>query len=354
MHRVDELIDAWVERGATPGVAYVHFDRAHVIHERNTGLADVATQRPVDEHTSFHGFSVTKTFTALAVVQLAQAGHVDLNDLVRTHLPSMPYGGDIRVRHLLTHTAGLPNPLPLSWVHPPEDHARFDRDAFFAQVFAKHSNVRSAPGERFAYSNLGFVLLGQLIERITRLRYEEAIQRAIIEPSNVALQELGFNHPAGTTHATGYLRTPSMLSLILPLIFDTRRHLGERAGHWRSFKPFLLNGAAYGGTIGTATGYRKYLQALLTDDALVQPAWREQLFAEGVTNTGEHKGMAMGWFTGALNGRSYVAHAGGGGGYYAEIRLYPTLGKGSVLLLNRTGLSDERLLDRIDAAFVGG
>jgi CubicO group peptidase (beta-lactamase class C family) len=353
MPPTDVLLESWVGR-STPGAAYVHFDRTRVIHEHYAGLADVATQRPVDARTTFHGFSVTKTFTALAVVQLAQARRVDLNELVRSYLPTMPYAGDIRLRHVLTHTAGLPNPLPLSWVHTPEEDARFDRDAFFATVVPKHTKLRSAPGERFAYSNLGYVLLGQLIERITGVRYEEAIRRAILEPAGIRPPDLGFTYPTDNTHATGYLRTPSLLSFILPLMFDTHRHLGERTGRWRSFKPFLLNGAAYGGTLGTATGYRQYLQALLTDGALLQPAWRERLFTECITNNGQRTGMAMGWFTGTLNGHAYVAHAGGGGGYYAEIRLYPALGRGSVVLFNRTGLRDERLLDRLDSEVPSG
>lgn len=352
MHPTDALIDAWVGR-TTPGAAYVHFDRAHVIHERYAGVADVGTRRPVDVRTSFHGFSVTKTMTSLAVVQLAQAGRLDLDEPVRSYLPSMPYAGAISVRHLLTHMGGLPNPLPLDWVHAPEDSS-FDSAAFFAAVFAKHAKVRSAPGERFAYSNLGYVLLGQMLERVTGMPYAEVIQRSVLHPAGIGEADMGFMWPTEHAHATGYLRTPSMLSLFLPLIFNTRRHLGERVGHWRSFKPFLVNGAAYGGTLGTATGYRKYLQALLTDDLLVAPAGREQLFAEGKTNSGKHTGMAKGWFTGALNGQPYVSHAGGGGGYYAEIRLYPELGHGSVALFNRTGIRDERLLDQLDAPLIAG
>lgn len=351
MHPSDALIDAWVGR-TTPGAAYVHFDRAQVIHERYAGVADVGTRLPVDVHTSFHGFSVTKTMTSLAVMQLAQAGRVDLDEPVRSYLPSMPYAGAISVRHLLTHLAGLPNPLPLEWIHAPED-SDFDSGVFFASVFAKHAKVRSAPGEHFAYSNLGYVLLGQMLERITGLSYVKLIRSAVLEPAGVGEEDMSFAWPTEHVHATGYLRTPSILSLFLPLIFHTRRHLGDRVGRWRSFKPFLLNGAAYGGTLGTATGYRKYLQALLTDGALVAPTWREQLFAQGITNGGKPTGMAMGWFTGTLSGQPYVAHAGGGGGYYAEIRLYPQLGRGSVALFNRTGVRDERLLDQLDAPLIG-
>lgn len=129
---------------------------------------------------------------------------------------------------------------------------------------------------------------------------------------------------------------------------DTKGMLGKRTGHWRAFVPFLLNGAAYGGSMGTATGYRKYLQALMTDDRLLSPRWRESMFKEHCTNDGKPTGMAMSWFVGDRNGSPYVTHAGGGGGYYAELRLYPTLARGSVALFNRTGVKDERLLDELD------
>lgn len=349
MHPTDALIDAWTGR-TTPGAAYVHFDRSRVLHERYAGLADVATRRLVGPHTSFHGFSVTKTMTALAVIQLAQADRIDLDQPVSACLPAMPYAEDIQVRHLLMHTAGLPNPLPLSWVHAP--NTDFDRDTFFAAVFAAHHRTRWRPGEHFAYSNLGYVLLGQLLERVTGERYEDLIDKTVLRPVGIATFELGFVYPPAEVHATGYLRTPSMLSLALPFMVDVKRLLGERSGRWRAFRPFLLNGASYGGSLGTVTGYRKYLQALLTDGLLLEAAWRSRLFTEGTTNSGMRTGMAMSWFTGSLNGAQYVAHAGGGGGYYAELRVYPELGRGSVALFNRTGVKDERLLDALDAPFI--
>lgn len=349
MHATDALINAWVGR-TTPGAAYVHFDRARVIHERYAGFSNVASHREGDERTSFHGFSVTKTMTALVVMQLVQRGSIQLDEPVRTYLPSMPYPGDIRVRHLLTHTAGVPNPLPLSWVHPPDES--FDRDAFFAAVFARHAKSRSAPGERFAYSNLGYVLLGQLIERVTGLRYEDAVQASVLAPAGIEADELGFTYPKAWTHATGYLRVPSLLSIVLPFMVDTKRMFADRVGRWRAFRPFLLNGAAYGGSLGTATGYRKYLQGLLEDDRLIGASGRELLFTENKTTDGRSTGMCMSWFTGSLKGHPYRSHAGGGGGYYAELRVYPDLGRGSVALFNRTGVRDERLLDQLDAALL--
>ncbi|MBL7937902.1 MAG: beta-lactamase family protein [Flavobacteriales bacterium] len=200
MVTTDSVLERWTGR-STPGAAYVHFDRERVLHERYTGLADVGSGRPVDARTSFHGFSVTKTMTAVAIVQLAQAGRIDLGELVRTYLPSMPYTGDIRVRHLLTHTAGLPNPLPLAWVHAPD--AAFDGRTFFDAIFIRHPRTRWAPGERFAYSNLGYVLLGRLLEAITGRTYADHITEAILQPAGITPTELTFTHPPTTVHAPG-------------------------------------------------------------------------------------------------------------------------------------------------------
>lgn len=72
------------------------------------------------------------------------------------------------------------------------------------------------------------------------------------------------------------------------------------------------------------------------------------LFQENKTNKGKNTGMCLSWFSGELNCNRYCAHAGGGGGYYCEIRIYPETKRGSVIFFNRTGMSDERFLDKVD------
>jgi hypothetical protein len=75
------------------------------------------------------------------------------------------------------------------------------------------------------------------------------------------------------------------------------------------------------------------------------------LFTENRTAGGKATGMCLGWYTGVLDGRRYMTHAGGGGGYYVEMRVYPESGFGSVLAFNRSGMTDERLLDKVDGCF---
>lgn len=78
------------------------------------------------------------------------------------------------------------------------------------------------------------------------------------------------------------------------------------------------------------------------------------LFRENILDNGKPSGMSLSWFRGELDGHIYHAHAGGGGGYYAEVPIYPDLQRASVIFFNRSGMTDERFLDRVDRHLLGG
>jgi D-alanyl-D-alanine carboxypeptidase len=348
------VLEAEVASGRAPAVQYRHFTRSGVILAWSGGMADLASGKSVDDSTLFAGFSVTKTVTAVAVLQLVERGLVDLDAPASAYLPEMPYGEAITVRHLLSHSAGIRNPLPLAWVHLEEEHADFDAPAFFRGVFATHARARGAPGERLRYSNLGYVLLGRLIEHVSGLPYEEYVEQNVLHAIDLSPAELGFGGSPGQ-RATGYHRRWSPSRLLLRFVIDDARYLRPGTGRWQAFRPYRVNGAAYGGLIGTADGFTRYVQALLDPaSGLLNEGSRRELLAEHLLAGGRGSGMALSWFTGELHGHDYRAHAGGGGGFYAEIRLYPELGRGSVLLLNRSGFSDARFLDRIDRHLLPG
>jgi hypothetical protein len=114
-----------------------------------------------------------------------------------------------------------------------------------------------------------------------------------------------------------------------------------------------VNGTSYGGLIGTPSAFVKYLRELLRQGSILLPDDKKRImFTENHTDAGKPTGMCLSWFTSLLNGVRYYTHAGGGGGYYCEIRLYPSKDIGSVIMFNRTGMSDERFLDRVDGFVV--
>jgi CubicO group peptidase (beta-lactamase class C family) len=274
---------------------------------------------------------------------------LELEQPVKRYLPDFPYSLEITVRQLLSHSAGIPNPIPLSWIHLTNEHSSFDRNKFFRDVFAKNRKTKSAPNEKFAYSNLGYVLLGQLIEKVSGLTYEQYIIEIIINKLGLTSDQLGFKIPGDGWHAKGYQKRFSWMDLLLGFFIDKSKYMLEAEGLWKPFKNYYVNGASYGGLIGTPDAFVKYLQVLLQQDSrLVTDDFKKLLFTENYTLNNKPTGMCLSWFTGELKGKRYFAHAGGGGGYYCEIRIYPEQGTGSVLFFNRTGMGDERFLDRVD------
>ena len=143
------------------------------------------------------------------------------------------------------------------------------------------------------------------------------------------------------------------MNLLLGFFLDKSTFMGHTEEKWKPFKAFYINSSCYGGLIGTANSFRKYVQQLLkTDNSLIREEYKNLLFTENHTNNRRSTGMCLSWFCGELNGQKDFAHPGGGGGYYCELRLYPEIGRGSVVMFNRTGMSNEKFLDRIDRFFL--
>jgi D-alanyl-D-alanine carboxypeptidase len=338
-----------VEEKKTPSVQYVIFNTNSIIHKYQNGFSEILNHQKITENTTYNVYSITKTFTALSVLQLAQQRKIDIEHAAQKYLHDFPYSPEITIRQLLTHAAGIPNPIPISWIHLQDEHEYFDRDKFFSQIFRKNNKTLSRPNEKFSYSNLGYVLLGQLIEKVSGLSFEDYVRTYIIRPLNLEPNELDFTIADTHKHAKGYQKKYSLLNGFLGFFLDRAKFVYRTEGKWVSFRNSYVNGAYYGGLIGSANAITKYLQEFLKPDSiLINNELKKILFTENYSNTNKPTGMCMSWFVGFLEGNRYYAHAGGGGGYYSEIRLYPELGIGSVVLFNRTGISDERFLDKLD------
>jgi CubicO group peptidase (beta-lactamase class C family) len=203
-----------------------------------SGLADVGTGRPVTVHTTFLWFSMTKIVTATAAMMLADRGALDLDAPAAEHVPEMCVlhrpASLITARHLLAHSAGLANPPPIRWVRPagvPPPDSR----AFLARLLHRYRRLRFRPGDTASYSNLGYLVLGELIASCAGQAIGEFVQRQLLEP--LGMSRTGFEHaqtPADI--ATGYWRLPpggrAALRLLLPPGI-----VGQRVGGLVAFRP---------------------------------------------------------------------------------------------------------------------
>lgn len=351
MNKVDEVLMKQIKDGKTPSVQYLFFDKDSIIHQFSDGFADILNGIKTSGETTYHAYSVTKTFTALAILQLAAGQKLDIRLPIRNYLPDFPYPAEITVEQIMSHTAGIPNPIPLRWIHLVEEHQSFNRNEYFQQVYARNNKVRFRPNEQFAYSNLGYVLLGQMIERISGLSYENYIRENVFKPLGISKNELDFEM-AICQHAKGYHKYFSISNAVLGMLIDKSKFMDRPEGKWKPFKDNYVNGVSYGGLIGTANAFARYIQELLRpENKLISDEYKKRMFTESATAKNIPTGMCLSWYTGKLKGIQYYTHAGGGGGFYCEIRIYPGPGVGSVVMFNRTGMKDERFLNTLDLHF---
>ena len=137
MTEIDNILQNMVIDNNSPSVHYVLFDKHNIIKESSYGLADISGHKNVNNNTTYNAFSVTKTFTALAILQLAELKKIDIEQPVKNYLSDFPYSTDITIRQLLSHSAGIPNPIPLNWIHLTTEQNSFDRNKFFKDIFIK-------------------------------------------------------------------------------------------------------------------------------------------------------------------------------------------------------------------------
>lgn len=345
-----QALDALVDCGKTPGFQYVFASADELLLAHHGGLANPHAQVQVGLDTTFNSYSVTKTLTAASVLKLVDRGLVDLDRPIAQYCDRWPESGTATVRQVLLHTAGFANPNPLAWVHLDREPLAFDRRRFVDDLLRVHSLPISKPGTRYAYSNIGYLLLGELIDRVSGQLYSQYVADHLIAPlclDNGAT--LAFDIPKPAIHARGSLQRFGWFNAVLGFLIDRDRLVDSTAGRWVQLRNHHVNGDAYGGLIGNAHGLARYAQALLARGNLISPTSRDLLFT---TQPAPGPARSLGWFAGRLDDEPWYAHAGGGAGYYSEIRVYPRIDRASVVMFNRTGIRDEHVLDRLDRYLV--
>ncbi len=204
---IDRLLSEAYPPGE-PGAA-VRVARAGVVLlEKGYGFADVARKVPATPDTVFRLASVTKAFTGTAVLMLVERGAIALDDPVAKHLPSSPPAWrDVTVRHLLSHTSGLPN-----YLNRPNSMEWAARKYTVQQLIDSFKDWPAvfAPGERSAYSNSNYVLLGAMIEKVSGVPFDRFVETSIFAPLGMTATACGSSVKDLSRLATAYepARTP--------------------------------------------------------------------------------------------------------------------------------------------------
>lgn len=336
---LDERVRSAMGR-RVPGVALVVVGRDGARARSAVGRADLVSGTPIATDMVIPWFSMTKIATATTVLRLVERGTFSLDAPALPLVPAMrslrpqEWAERITMRHLLQHAGGLVNPIPVGWIHPAEEPGP-DPDAFLEGLLTKHAKLRFEPGSRSSYSNLSTLILGSAIARTTEKRYEEVASQEVLEP--LGMSSSGFTFAPGVPAATGYHPRRSPMRVFLP-----RWVTGQAVGRWVGFRRFLLDGAAYGGLLGTAEDAARFLRMHLGDGELDGERVTSSASASemrSIVLRGRRFDLGLGWFVPA-NQRDadppFVEHLGGGAGFFNVMRMYPTLGVGAVVMGNST------------------
>ncbi|MCP4302695.1 MAG: beta-lactamase family protein, partial [Gammaproteobacteria bacterium] len=205
---LDEIVSATVPwTGETPAYSIVVDQGGELVYERYIGFADIGNRVPASRDTVFRIGSISKSYTALAVLQLVEQGKVNLDAKVSNYLPDVEQpSSEVTIRQLLTHTSGVPTytdqsetrPL-LEWTDPTRSHVL---DMFQAK------DLEFAPGSRYSYSNSGYYLLGLVIEAVSGQDYFEFLQTSILRPLELDETYAGTYEEIVSNRAQGYVAGP--------------------------------------------------------------------------------------------------------------------------------------------------
>jgi CubicO group peptidase (beta-lactamase class C family) len=283
------------------------------LFRRAYGFANLADRVPNRDDTRFNLASMGKMFTAVAILQLVEAGRISLDDRVGKHLPAYPNQAvreDVTIHQLLTHTSGLGN----FWeAHGKAAKERFKEVSDYLPLFVEQP-LAYPPGTGFAYSNAGFLVLGLVIEAVTGQRYFDYVTEHVF--ARAGMTGAGFDE----------------LDQVIPKLAIGHTRSTERPRQWmNNVYVNVVKGGPAGGGYATADDVVRFATALASHRLLSSAS--TALLTTGKVAYGKRK-YAYGFVEEISNGHRVIGHSGGHVGIANELMLFPDLGYTVVILTN--------------------
>jgi CubicO group peptidase (beta-lactamase class C family) len=292
-HELAAYLRPFAESGNFTGAVLVA-RKGRVLFRSAYGMANYELRVSNSPETRFHIASVSKPFTALAILQLEEQGRLSVSDPVTRFVPDFPYGEKIKLEHLLTHTSGIPN------VNDLPDYDTFARSPHSTeQLVAKFSGLplEFQPGADYHYSNSNYNLLALILEKVTGEGYADYVRKHILDPAG--MRDSG--------HDGNALR----LILLAAAGYEPSGIDAYENATYLDWSNKTGNGSLY----STVDDLYRFDRALNTD-VLLKATTRQKYFAEG-------KGNRFGWFQRKRSGHRVMSSNGRSPGFTALLDRYP-------------------------------
>lgn len=309
---VDKIF-SWVAPG-TPGCSVTAAQHGKVIVNRAYGLADLERDVPLTTGSVFDAASIVKQFVAAATLLLAEDGKLSLTDDVRKHVPELPdYGHTITLDHLLTHTSGIRDwdgMMPLS-----------NGKADALTMTLRQRGLNFAPGEEWSYSNSGYVLLKEIVARVSGMSFAEFARTRLFEPLGMtSTQYVDDMRDVVRNRALAYDKAGSRWKLDM--------HLGNDRG-------------GGGALLSTAPDLIRWNEALT--NATLGAGISRKLQEPATLSNGRKVGYARGLYLDVNRAGSVVWHSGGSAGYRSALARFPESGLSVAIMCNSGEGADSRV-----------
>jgi CubicO group peptidase (beta-lactamase class C family) len=331
--RVDKLFALW-DKPESPGCSLAVIKDGSIIYKRGYGAADLDHDIPNAPGTVFHVASLSKQFTAMSVLLLAQQGKLSLDDQVRKYIPELgDFGKPLTIRHLLHHTSGLRdqwNLLIMSGWRLSEDVVR-DEDVL--DLVSRMKALNFNPGAEHLYSNTGYTLLAQIVKRVSGQSLREFAEANIFKP-------------LGMTHT--FFRDDHLVIV---------KNQAYAYNLWPSgaFKLSVPNYDTVGASslLTTVEDLARWDQNFY-DYRVGGKALIEQMQVPGVLNGGEKITYAMGLVVLKYKGLNVVEHSGGDAGYRSHLMRFPDKRFSVACLCNAGNANPSALARQVSGIYLAG
>ena len=330
--QLDRLLQKTFPAGK-PGAAVGMVQNGKLVFEKYYGLANLEDSTPVSAVTHFNIGSVTKQFTAAAILQLVEKQEISLNDTLKKFFPELhpAIANTVTVRHLLTHTSGIKDHYPFIDAKPGM-HV-YDSDVL--QAVEKMDSLYFPPGTHYRYSNTGYCLLALIVEQARSRAYGQYLKENIFGP-------LGMNNASVISAAD------TIAHRAIGYDYDTVKKQFNRSDAQES--PFFST-EGDGGIYTSLTDYVKWLNGFFEGKVLQPSSVQQATQIQFMIDSAKKLGYGFGWFVGALEKPEVVYHTGSNGGFRAMVVTIPSENYALVIFSNRSDLDLEKLVGEINRIF---
>jgi CubicO group peptidase (beta-lactamase class C family) len=330
--QVDKVFAKW-DSTVSPGCALAAIKDGQIVYRRGYGMADLDHDIPINSQSVFHVASISKQFTAAAIILLAQEGKLSLDDDVRKYITELPdFGTRITIRQLIYHTSGLRDQWELLGLAGWRYSLDLITDDDVLEVMARQKDLNFKPGEKHVYCNTGYTLLAQIVKRVSGQSLREFTTQRIFLPLDMKSTHFRDDHAEIVKHiAYGYVE-------------------GEGGDGYRlSVTNFDTVGAT--SLLTTVEDLAKW------DENFYHPrvggaAMVEQQLQRGKLNSGHQLEYAFGLVHGKYRGLPTIDHGGADAGYRADLLRFPEQHFSVACLCNKGEINPSGLTRQVADAYL--